>query len=74
MQCNGNSKFIMPTKAETKDRGKSNWLAKYLKLVILQTSWFVIQCIAHAIEYLPVTHLKVMTLAYAAMNFIIYIF
>ena len=32
------------------------------------------QCIAHAIEHLPVTHLEIVTLAYAAMNFVIYIF
>ena len=64
--------FIMPTEVEIKDRGKSDWLAK--SLVLLQTSWFVMQCIARAIEHLPVTHLEIVTLAYAAMNFVIYIF
>ena len=64
--------FTMPTKAEIKDKGKSDWLAK--SLVLLQTSWFVMQCIARAIEHLPVTHLEIVTLAYAAMNFVIYIF
>ena len=62
----------MPTKAEIKDRGKSDWLAK--SLVLLQTSWFVLQCIARGVEHLPVTHLEIVTLAYAAMNFVIYIF
>ena len=62
----------MPTKAEIKDRGKSDWLAK--SLVLLQTSWFMMQCIARAIEHVPVTHLEIVTLAYAAMNFVIYIF
>ena len=66
------SSFIVPTEAEIKDRGKSDWLAK--SLVLLQTSWFVMQCIARAIEHLPVTHLEIVTLAYAAMNFVIYIF
>ena len=70
--CNGYESFIMPTKAEIEDKGKSNWLAK--SLVLLQTSWFVMQCIARAIEHLPVTHLEIVTLAYAAMNFVIYIF
>ena len=70
--CDGYESFIMPTKAEIKDRGKSDWLAK--SLVLLQTSWFVMQCIARAIEHLPVTHLEIVTLAYAAMNFVIYIF
>ena len=64
--------FTMPTEAEIKDRGKSDWLAK--SLVLLQTSWFVTQCIARGIKHLPVTHLEIVTLAYAAMNFVIYIF
>ena len=34
----------------------------------------MMQCIACAIEHLPLTHLKVVTLAYASMNFVIYIF
>ena len=64
--------FTVPTEEEIKDRGKSDWLAK--SLVLLQTSWFVMQCIARAIERLPITHLEIVTLAYAAMNFVIYIF
>ena len=64
--------FTMPTQAEIEDRGKSDCLAK--SLVLLQTSWFVIQCIARGIEHLPLTHLEIVTLAYAAMNFVIYIF
>ena len=67
-----NFSFTVPTEEEIKDRGKSNWLTK--SLVLLQTSWFMMQCIAHAIEHLPITHLKIMTLAYVAMNFVIYIF
>ena len=73
VQCDRYSKsFIMPTEAEIRDKGKSDWLAK--SLVLLQTSWFVMQCIARAIDHLPVTHLEIVTLAYAAMNFVIYIF
>ena len=64
--------FTMPTKADIEDKGKSDWLAK--SLVLLQTSWFVIQCIARGIGHLPLTHLEIVTLAYAAMNFVIYIF
>ena len=64
--------FTVPTEAEIIDRGKSDWLAK--SLVLLQTSWFVMQCIARAIEHLPVTHLEIVTLAYASMNFVIYVF
>ena len=64
--------FAMPIEAEIKDKGKSDWLAK--SLVLLQTSWFVMQCIARAIKHFPVTHLEIVTLAYAAMNFVIYAF
>ena len=64
--------FIIPTEAEIQDKGKSDWLAK--SLVLLQTSWFVLQCIARAAKHLPVTHLEIVTLAYAAVNFVIYIF
>ena len=59
----------MQIKEDVKDKGDSGWLAKSL-----QTSWFVMQCIARAVEHLPVTHLKIVRLAYAAMNFAIYIF
>ena len=64
--------FTVPTKEEIEDKGKSDWLAK--SLVLLQTSWFVMQCIARAKEHLPITHLEIVSLAYAAMNFVIYIF
>ena len=64
--------FTMPTEAEIKDRGKSDWLAK--SLVLVQTSWFVMQCIARGIKHLPVAHLEIVTLAYAAVNFAIYVF
>ena len=64
--------FTVPTKEEIEDKGKIDWLAK--SLVLLQMSWFVMQCIARAIEHIPITHLEIVTLAYAAMNFVIYIF
>ena len=64
------SSFTVPTEAEIQDRGKGDWLAKVL--VLFQTSWFVMQCIARVIERLPVTPLEIITFAYAAMNFVIY--
>ena len=62
----------MPTEAEIKGKGKSDGFAK--SLVLCQISWFVTQCIARAIGHLPIAHLEIVTLAYAAMNFVIYIF
>ena len=61
--------FTMPTKVEIQASGKSDQL-----FIQLQTSWFVLQCIAHAIGHLPVNHLEIVTLAYAAMNSVIYMF
>ena len=61
--------LVWPRKSR---KGKSDWLAK--SLVLLQTSWFIMQYISHAIDHLPVTHLEIVMLAYAAMNFMIYIF
>ena len=70
--CDLYESFVMPTEAEIEDRGKSDWFAKLL--VLLQTTWFVMQCIARVREHLPITHLEIVTLAYAVMNFLTYIF
>ena len=72
--CDDYEAFIIPTKEEIEDKSKSNSIAK--SLVLFQMSWFVMQCIARGmgIEHLPLTHLEIVTLAYAAMNFPIYYF
>ncbi|KIK53940.1 hypothetical protein GYMLUDRAFT_178298 [Collybiopsis luxurians FD-317 M1] len=58
--------------AEIKDRSHSDGFSKLI--AIMQTSWFVVQLLARWIEGLPVTELEVMTLAFAAMNVLIYFF
>ena len=68
----GEFEFTMPTEKEISDRGKSNWLAK--ALVLVQTTWFIMQCIARGVRHLPVTELEIVTLAYATMSFGIYLF
>jgi hypothetical protein len=60
------------TEKEIKDRGKSDGISKFI--VLLQTSWFIIQCIARGIKHLPLTELEIVTLAYAMMNLFVYIF
>jgi hypothetical protein len=60
------------TEEDLKDRGKSDWIAK--AIVILQTSWFIVQCIARGFRHLPLTELEIVTLAYATMNSFIYVF
>ncbi|KIM20612.1 hypothetical protein M408DRAFT_307067 [Serendipita vermifera MAFF 305830] len=64
--------IIAPTETELKDRGKSDVLTKII--VLVQTLWFVIQCIARGSQRLPLTELEVVTLAYATLNFFIYAF
>jgi hypothetical protein len=60
------------TEKEIKDKGKSDGISKVI--VLLQTSWFIIQCIARGIKHLPLTELEIVTLAYAMMNLFVYIF
>lgn len=59
--------LTLPLESEIQDRGKSDWLAK--TIILIQTLWFVVQCIARGIEHLPTTELEVVTLAYIAINF-----
>lgn len=58
------------TEAEIKDRSKSDILAK--AFVIIQTGWFLLQCIARRVVHIPVTKLELVTLAFAALNFLTY--
>jgi len=60
------------TEKEIRDKSKGDVLSKCL--VILQTGWFVVQCIARAVERLPVTELELVTIAFATLNFVTYVF
>ncbi|KAF8657422.1 hypothetical protein AX16_002219 [Volvariella volvacea WC 439] len=55
---------------EIKDRGKGDLLAK--AIVIIQTTWFVAQCVARHIEGLVLTEIELITLAFATLNVITY--
>jgi hypothetical protein len=59
--------ITLPTKAEIQDKSKSDWFAK--TLVLIQTLWFVMQCIARRLERLPTTELEIVTLAYTTISF-----
>jgi len=61
-----NGTISLSTEEEIQDRSKSDWLAKTIAL--LQTLWFVTQCIARRIESLPTTELEIVTLAYTTIN------
>ncbi|PVG01720.1 hypothetical protein CPB86DRAFT_698760 [Serendipita vermifera] len=60
-------KVALPSEEDIEDRNKSDWLAKLL--VLLQTTWFVAQCVARKREGLPLTELEIVTLAYTVVNF-----
>jgi hypothetical protein len=67
----GNSDFPRISKAEIEDRSKGDAISK--GVVILQTGWFVTQCIARGVQGLPITELELATVAFAALNFVIYV-
>ncbi|KAF7969532.1 hypothetical protein HWV62_26975 [Athelia sp. TMB] len=64
-------KLIPPTTEELSDKSKGDVLSK--GVAILQTFWFVVQCVARLAEHLPLTNLEVMTLAYTVMPVAMYI-
>ena len=49
-----------------KDRSKGDGLSK--ALVIVQTSWFITQCVARRAEGLIITQLELITVAFAILN------
>jgi len=67
----GNGDFPRIAKAEIEDRSKGDAISK--GFVMLQTGWFVTQCIARGVQGLPITELELVTVAFAALNFVIYV-
>lgn len=57
---------------EILDKGNGDYFTK--GIVVLQTGWFVLQCIARAVARLSLTELEVTTLAYAVLNGAMYFF
>lgn len=58
------------TASDIQDRSKGDAISK--GFVVLQTTWFVIQCIARVIKDLPLCELEIVTLGFAVLNAIIY--
>lgn len=56
---------------EISDRSKGDELTK--GLAIIQTGWFVVQCIARGATGLHITELEVVTLSFASLNLMTYI-
>jgi hypothetical protein len=67
----GNGDFPRISKAEIEDKSKGDTISK--GVAILQTGWFVTQCIARGVQRLPITELELATVAFAALNFVIYL-
>ncbi|KAG8848887.1 hypothetical protein FRC20_002429, partial [Serendipita sp. 405] len=64
-------KLQLPLEVEIDDKSKSDWIIK--SVVVLQTLWFVVQCIARKMKRLPLTELEVVTLGYGLLNLVIYL-
>ncbi|CAG7853038.1 SubName: Full=Uncharacterized protein {ECO:0000313/EMBL:CCA75392.1} [Serendipita indica DSM 11827] len=64
-------KLQMPRPNELEDRSKNDWVAK--SLVLIQTTWFIGQCIGRKAQGLILTELEVITIAYSLVNVAIYI-
>lgn len=58
------------TEPEIQDRSKADLFSK--GIVLLQTAWFIIECLSRFATKLAVTELEVVTLAFAALNGITY--
>ncbi|EPQ51385.1 hypothetical protein GLOTRDRAFT_96528 [Gloeophyllum trabeum ATCC 11539] len=55
---------------ELADKGKKDWLAK--TFAIIQTVWFVLQCIARAVQHITVSELELATCGFALLNAVTY--
>ena len=62
--------LVPPTNDELESQSKGDALSKCFAIV--QTLWFILQCIARYIEHYPVTSLEVLTLAYTVITLIMY--
>lgn len=60
------------SKKDIEDKSKSNFIARFL--VLLQTTWFVLQTITRAVRHLPVTELELMTIAFVVLNVVTFYF
>jgi len=67
----GNADFPRISRAEIEDKSKGDAISK--GVAILQTGWFATQCIARGVQGLPITELELVTVAFAALNFVIYL-
>ena len=74
LSANDSAGFKLPkiTEADISDKSKGDFLSKLI--AILQTTWFILQCIARGQQKLAITELELVTLALASLNAIMYAF
>ncbi|KAJ3560766.1 hypothetical protein NP233_g10620 [Leucocoprinus birnbaumii] len=65
------SKPVDISEDEINDKSKGDFFTKLI--VVIQTTWFIIQCVARWAQHLHVTELEIITLAFAILNIITYI-
>jgi hypothetical protein len=61
---------LVLSEKEIMNRSKSSVLAK--TIAVLQTGWFILQCLSRKIEKLPLTLLEIMTVAFVVLNIVTY--
>ena len=66
----GEIAFPSITEAEIEDRSKADSLAK--GIAVLQTTWFIAQCISRTAQGLITTEVELITVAFAALNGVLY--
>ena len=66
----GKIAFPSITEEEIKDRSKADGLAK--GILVLQTTWFIAQCISRTAQGLVITEIELITLAIASINGLLY--
>ncbi|KDQ49518.1 hypothetical protein JAAARDRAFT_42852 [Jaapia argillacea MUCL 33604] len=64
------SEFPRITEIQIQDRSKRDALSK--AVIMVQTTWFILQCVARALERLPITELEIATLAFTVLNLATY--
>ena len=62
--------YPIVTREEIQDKSKGDAVTK--TLVVLQTTWFLLQCAARASQHLALTELELATAAFAVLNIVIY--
>ena len=57
------------TKDEIEDRSKGDFMSK--SLAVVQTTWFIAQCLARGVARITLTQMELATLAYSVLNIIL---